>query len=514
MKHIIFAIVFVFILQGALAEKTIDAFFNFPLSSQTSDVLVHVTVPDDSNAFTAFMASAEHAGLQVQATHYSFGAFIECIEATCTSPDFQNYWLFSINNAPASIGVSDYIIQDGDRLSLDYFEGRPHDAVEWLFDNQQSNGAIGNNLFQHSFALMALSLSEDNNVFGKQNEINQAINHLRELQQNDAGFGDDLQSATAAMALMSNGLDVNEFSVNATTTLQTIALHQQNDGGFKSGSSLSDVDTTSWAMMAFVQAGQQLPDKNGTNPIDFLFSAQHENGSFGYTADDAAESTDFTEEAIIALKAANNPRTIQVTNALEWLSAQQNQNGCLQDGFRTALGAIAFLSWDENTHAQNALNCLESLQNGDGSFGRNTNQSNAMDTAIAIMALNGKTLPLGIIDSNVSGPGSDGVIGLNSTVKFAVQVRNTSNVSAQNVNVSLGGIPAEWVIAQASTTHFDEINAGETANAEIFVQLQATGEYSVNAVITTASAAQDFLSNTLGIRVKEAVLSATLFLYE
>ena len=61
------------------------------------------------------------------------------------------------------------------------------------------------------------------------------------------------------------------------------------------------------------------------------------------------------------------------------------------DGFRTSLGAMALAAYDESA-AGKALECLPSQQNGDGSFGRLSNRSNAMDTALALLALEGESV--------------------------------------------------------------------------------------------------------------------------
>lgn len=512
MKKVFLAMFFLLFLQAVTAQQVnVETVFNFPLESGLQDVFDGVTVNPDSNAFTAFVLSAEQNNIELEIIYYPFGAFIECVQDVCTSEDFSKYWQFSVNNAPSSVGVSDYIVQEGDVLSLDYFDGRTLDALEWLADKQEENGKIGSNSFQHAFALMGLSLAQESGIEMEEQQEN-GIDYLISLQEDDASFGDDLQTAVSVMALLSSRLDLNEFEVNGTNSLQTLASHQQQDGGFASGTSSSDVDTTSWAAVAFAQAGQNMPDGNGNTPADYLFLAQHENGSWGYNEDDPAESIEFTEEALIALSAAAEQRNEQIDNGLDWLLGQQDAEGCIGDGFRTALGFAAFLAWDENDSAENARTCLEGQQNGDGSFGRTTNQSNAMDTGLAVIALSGKTFPLTASDGN--GSPSDGTVGYNSIVKFVAEIKNTSEVDAQNIGVFLEGIPADWIIQNGSDLHFDEIEEGETVLAEIFVKIQQAGEFFVHAVVSTDTATVDFLSNEVEFEAKEAALEVTLSLEE
>lgn len=519
MKKILIAVFFAIFLHTVFAqEMNVQVSFNFPLEGPAQDTIVSLTVPNDSNAFTAIAKAAELKGLELEIIYYGNDAFIECIEELCTQQNGKDwlFWLFSVNNRPSGTGVSDYYAEEGDVLSLDYFEWREKDALEWLFDKQEQDGKIGANSFQHAFALMALSLSHDQNISGMDKEKNLASEYLLSLQQGDAGFGDDLRSAVAIMALLSNGKKLSDFDVNGTDTLETVSSHQQSDGGFRSGTIESDVDTTSWAVIAFSQASRALPENSGNNPVDFLLSAQHGNGSFGYVVGDETESIDFTEEVLIALATAKEQKNEAVQRTISWLSGKQDQDGCIQDGFRTALGAIAFRAWDENDSADKAIECLKSdfnpMQNGDGSFGRESNPSNAMDTGIAAIALSRKIFPLNVSDDGDGNGSGDGNVGYRAIAKFTARIKNESNVNAQNVNIKLKGIPFEWIIEEDSTMHFDEIKTGQTVEAEIFVRMLEPGEYTVSAVVSTDTAAKEFESNDVKVKVEEALLSVNLFI--
>ena len=170
----------------------------------------------------------------------------------------------------------------------------------------------------------------------------------------------------------------------------------------------------------------------------------------------------------------------------------------------------------ENLKSQEAIDCLKTLQNGDGSFGRTTNQSNAMDSAIAIIALSEKTLPLTSGDSNSSHPQepTDGLVGLNSIIKFNAKITNNSNVTAQDVQVELQGIPSQWIIQHGTIRHFDEIAPHQTKTAEIYVEVLASGEFNTNAIASSATSTQEFSSNYVEFEVMEALLSVELTLKE
>jgi len=433
-------------------------------------------------------------------------AFINAVNGIATSADYSNYWAFAINNQMASVGVSAYIPNENDVLTLNYIDGSIKDAFEWLIDKQQSNGMIGTNFFQSSFALTALSLANKNNVILPSNTLSNAINYELSQQQNDSGFGNDLYTAVALMALLSNGKTLNDLKVNNVTPLELLESHQLNDGGFKSGTNESDVDTTSWVAIAFKQAVNYLPSKNNLTPIDYLNSAQHSNGSFGYNTNDSIESIDFTEEAIIAYSnfASNSENA---SNAVNWLKSKQNANGCFDDGFRTALAFIALKNFDQSI-ANNAKTCLLSLQNPDGSFGRTTNKANALDTALAIIALSNESLPLTIADLNADS--NTLIVGLNEIVKFTINIKNVSRVKAINVRVSLQGIPSSWIENEYNTS-IAEIEPNEIKQAEIYVKIKELGNFNVSALIESDSMLSSINSkNSINVKAEEALLEATI----
>ena len=508
MKKIILVLALMLAFSPVVLAKTVNVEFNFPLGESYTDAEWTANIDDDDTAYDAFEIAAENNGLELDVDWYDFdgdgeaeSAFINAVNGLGASADWSSYWQFSINNTSAMVGISSYVPEEGDTLSLDYLEPAVTDAIEWLADAQEENGKVGGNSFQHSFALMALSLAGDNNVDVEQEVEDDAVDFLLGLQQSDAGFGDNLTTAVASMALLSSGKTLNDLEVNNIDPLEELISNQQSDGGFKSGTSVSDVDTTAWAMVAIAQTGQSMPERNGNTPVDFLLDAQQDTGGWGYNAEDETGRVDFTAEAIIALAAASYEKDADVENALSWLKNQQNENGCFSDGFMTALGAIALKAYNEIEEAQQARNCLDSLKNGDGSFGRASNSSNAMDTALAVMALSEKTFPL-----NISSSGStEGDVGLQNLAKFLVPITNTGSVAAQNISVSVEGIPESWV-SSASDDFFDEIMPGESIVAEIFLTFPEMGDYTIRVVITTPAVTQPIVSNYVTVHVKEAEL--------
>jgi len=363
---------------------SIQVVYNFPLGFDTVDSETNISF-DGLSAYDYFVDAAEEEEFPLAVEWYDFdgdgsaeSAFIAAVNDLTTSDDWTQWWQFSVNNELALFGISDYVPVDGDVISLDYKDGVGLDALEWLVDNQNGNGSLGNTFFQDAFGLMALGEYEGTEVSTARDR---AIRHVRRVQRSDASFGDNLYTAVGTMALLNNGLSLDEFSKADTTSIDILFARQMDDGGWNSGTAGSDVDTTSWVVMAIAKAGYDVPE----SAIDYLLSAQHQNGSWGYNAVDASSSVEYTEEALLALSAANYPADQRIDAALGWLGTGMTLEGCYTDGFTTALGSLALRAWGEESGA--TLVCLETFQNGDGSFGRNSNPSNAMDTGLALWVL-------------------------------------------------------------------------------------------------------------------------------
>lgn len=374
-------------------------------------------------------------------------------------------------------------------------------AVDWLVGRQKENGEIGSHaIWGNAFALMALSLSE-----GNETAIGKGLDYLLENQGNDAGFGypgygsDALHTAVSTMAFLSNGKKLSDFDVNGATPINFLLTKQETDGGF-GGWGASDIDTTSWAIMALEQAGSPLPLAGENTPINYMYGTQNPDGGFPYQTGQESK-TDYTAEAIMALQAANENKNTKIQNALNYLKEQQQGNGCFGNSYLTALAAIAFLSYNED--ANNIIQCLKTLQLSDGGFGRDGLNSNSVDTGIAIIALKEETLPL-----TKAREESNNLIPVNSIVKFVVSAKNSGRVSAFNVSIGLDGLPQEW-IADQSSTYFFEIKPNETKSATIYATFKEMGNYSIYATVKSDQSPATN-SNALLLTTEGTTLQASL----
>jgi hypothetical protein len=508
LKKILIALLILgLLIQPGLAKNT-TVIFNFP-DGTSQDIEELASLPEDANAFHAFVTVAEEKGLEMNMTYYPdfdswFVNGINGVENTA-----EQYWHFWVNNEMSMVGMGAVIPENQDIIELGFADeplgpqnSVAENAVSWLVENQQEDGEIGNHkVWGNAFGLIALTLFQENDT-----AKGLASDYLLGNQGEDAGFGypdfgsDALHTAAVIMAMIANQTEIPE--VDNTSAMDFLLSKQEIDGGF-SGWGQSDVDTTSWAMMALAAANQGMPSKNDSTPLDFLALAQNGDGGFGYqTGQESSE--DYTAEALIAMSAAGQTTGQATENALTWLKDMQGQDGCYSNAYTTALATITLTAFEEDT--SNAMQCLEGMQLSDNGFGRDGETSNAVDTALAVIALSGNKLPTKILE----GEENPELVAVGSIVKFTVEIRNTGEISAKNVSIGLQGIPFSWIQQQTSETSIAEIEPGETVQIEIYVEMQEVGNLNVFATVSGEGVSGTTNSNMISFEVAAADLDVSL----
>jgi len=502
-------LILVLLAQPALA-KELTVIFNFP-EGTSPDMEQTIQLAEDANAFHAFVTVADLQDLEMDMTYYeSFDSwFINGINNV--DNDIEQYWHFWVNNEASIIGISAEVPNDGDIIEMGYADEPKgvessvvETALQWLVDNKQEDGEIGSHkVWGNAFALMALNLFQGNEEVKQEASV-----YLLANQGEDAGFGypgfdsDAVHTGLVVLGLIANNLTLQDFAVDSVTSIQFLLSKQENDGGF-SGWGASDVDTTSWAMLAFKAAGQQMPSKNDHVPADYLFTAQNEDGGFGYQAGQAS-SQEYTAEALIALSAADQEESTEAGNALDWLLGQQKPSGCFSNAYTTALASIALTSFEENALETN--NCLEEMQLEDNGFGRDGETSNTIDTSIAIIALTSTSIPT----AELAPEGNPDFVPIGSIAKFTVVITNIGPIAAENVHISLSGIPEIWIQDLTSERNFAEIQPNETVEAEIYVEMKEEGEVNVFASVSADGLTGNAYSNSLLFEIASTSLNVGL----
>ena len=174
-----------------------------------------------------------------------------------------------------------------------------------------------------------------------------------------------------------------------------------------------------FGILALVSAGESLDDAVIVDSKNFIFSHQNDDGGWGFSVT-VDSDTNMTAAAILALVSAGvDSSDSRIQNALSFLQASQNDDGGFpyypnsdSDSSSTAwvIWALNALDIDPNslTKSDNTpISYLELNQSEQGFFKYQNNSSgedsfSVMTTAYAVIALQGKKLPLNIVANDTS----------------------------------------------------------------------------------------------------------------
>ena len=200
-----------------------------------------------------------------------------------------------------------------------------------------------------------------------------------------------------------------------------------------------------FGILALVSAGESLDDVVIVDSKNFIFSYQNSDGGWGYSTT-AGSDTNMTASAIMALISTGvDGADSRIQNALSFLEASQNDDGGFyynsafgsnSDSSSTAwvIWALNALNIDPNSLVRSGntpISYLESNQSDQGFF-KYQNSSveedsfSAVTTAYAVIALQGKKLPLNIIANDAPEKFSFRIEGSEETVCLGEAVGPTA----------------------------------------------------------------------------------------
>ncbi len=288
-------------------------------------------------------------------------------------------------------------------------------------------------------------------------QITKALNYLRGEQQADGRIAAFATSAWAVMAIAAAGEDphawtaggasivdylrdnANHLDSNKATDWERSILsivaageNPRNFGGidyvstllgFYDGTQMGDntmLNDDFWGILALVAIGESPAIIQ--NMKTFIIGSQNADGGWGWTIGGNSDA-DNTAAAVSALVAAGeSPSSQAITNALNYLKAQQQNNGgFVSEGTTNAavdswvINAITNVGqnpvgdeWRKS--GNNPIGHLLSLQDTDGAFKWTASLSSNPEwmTAYAIPALLGKPYPVAIMAPPPSGGGGGG----------------------------------------------------------------------------------------------------------
>lgn len=75
-----------------------------------------ISFGEEESVFDALVKLNEQDDFSFEYVEYDFGAYIKSMNGI--TPDDTHFWKFQINSEDSAVGISDYILQDGDEISF------------------------------------------------------------------------------------------------------------------------------------------------------------------------------------------------------------------------------------------------------------------------------------------------------------------------------------------------------------------------------------------------------------
>lgn len=196
----------------------------------------------------------------------------------------QTLAIVACNENPRSFGGIDYVAK-----------------IKSFYDGFQIGDHL--NLYDDFFGILALvasGMDPDSPI------IQTTIEHIKERQRENGGWGDVDSTAAAVMALIAAGEKPDSSCI--TNALSFIKTMQKENGGFQSWGT-TNAASTAWAINAIVATGGDPTEwkNNGNSPVDFLISLQQPNGCFNWTTDQNLNPEWMTAYAVPALLGKTYP---------------------------------------------------------------------------------------------------------------------------------------------------------------------------------------------------------------
>ncbi|MFZ1019540.1 MAG: prenyltransferase/squalene oxidase repeat-containing protein [Minisyncoccia bacterium] len=322
--------------------------------------------------------------------------------------DVYNYWDWSLNGTEATTGLSEYALQSGDIISLNFIDpghtlsstpsgGGPlvtsmppvaapattakptfdtKKASDFLVAQQKNDGSFGDDLYTD---WTAIALASENN----QAQVLKTIKYFEQSNVNSANLTDYERHAMALMAL-----GLNPYNTNGENYIEKIT---NAFDGKQFGDPNEDNDDI-FALIVLQNAGYTQNDKMINDDIYSILSAQNENGSWD-------NSPDMTGAAMESLATFN--QNADVKNALikaeNFLKQNQKDDASWNENASSTAWALeGILAMNEKPadwpkYQNTPLDYLATLQDSDGGIQDADTQTKIWETSYIVSVLSGKT---------------------------------------------------------------------------------------------------------------------------
>jgi hypothetical protein len=424
----------------AHANTAIHLKISTPVSTIYDQNITVITCDSDNNSVTPAIATPYCAILQLQpgiqsswswSTSFGGAYYLNSLNnISGSSSDIQgntvyNYWDWYLNGTEAITGLSEYTLQPGDIISLNFL-----DPGHTLSSAPTGGAPLVKDMIPNPLATVSTTTPDTTTnatttptlpPAKPSFDVQKAYDFLTAQQNTEGSWGSDLYTDWAAMALASGnnqtqvlklvkylsgtkieGLNLTDYERHAMA-LMALGLNPYNTNGINyiekitssfDGKQFGDANQDNndiFALIVLQNAGYTQNDPMINTDINFVLSAQNTNGSWD-------GSVDMTGAAIEALAGFKDPK---IQNALakaeDFLKQNQKDDGSWNDNASStawALEGILALNekpedWSKNGNSP--FDYLATIQDTDGGVKDESLDNKIWETAYVVSALSGKT---------------------------------------------------------------------------------------------------------------------------
>lgn len=272
--------------------------------------------------------------------------------------DVYHYWSWYVNNTEGSISMSDYLLNTGDSILINFIdpvEPTPEVVVEEKHTHSSSGSYASNKI---------LKIEETKKIF----DTKKAFEFLISQQKENGSFGEDLYTDWATLAFASNTENTNQ---------KNKLIKYLTENKF-SGTSLTDLERHSMALMS---VGLNPYNTNNENYIQKIIS-NFDGTQFG----EKDKDNDDIFALIVLQNAGFTEKDIILEKTINFILSKQKENGSWDNNVDiTSASMQSLYLFNKNDKVKASLEkgkeFLKQNQKEDGGFG------NISSTAWAIQGI-------------------------------------------------------------------------------------------------------------------------------
>lgn len=105
--------------EGASTEMVSDLDVNLTITADDESTTYSTVAREGFSVLDVLQLASDENDFELETQESSFGVYINGL-AGKTGGDNNKYWMYYVNNESATVGVADYVVEDGDSIEFKF----------------------------------------------------------------------------------------------------------------------------------------------------------------------------------------------------------------------------------------------------------------------------------------------------------------------------------------------------------------------------------------------------------